>query len=486
MLLKVCKHLCGSVRASLYALCLVPIVLTSGCSDSATAIPANEAVVKALEAEPLVPAPAQSPAHPVLYLDTSESMRGFASERAKDGLYLRAVRVLYRQAAQAYRDVEMWGVSARERKIQQFSEIESPATYSGGDTPLAAIITKLATRVREGKTAVLVSDMVQSEGVRDVRDLSNAMMDLSGNGTKLALLGFRSAFDGTYFVETAPRERFQAYLDGTTSGRPFYVLVAAPTDAAMEDLKRTILRSLIPSSAASVESPKKDESHPTVAPGTNASSAAVPESQEGRDTRAEFLFSPTDSPIVVESKWSFPKEDVVLHWDLYRRALPPTVPFDQFTLTDCGDATCALALEVAAKERLQVRSEKDFAAQVSRVTFMAGKAKDKMVSAEWLPSVHRIHKRIGPAQQPVLTSYLVTYPLPKPGNTEWTAFRVKLSPGRGNLELPEWVSHWSTQDDHGQANLSRTLNLDAVVGTMIHEISEKAVFFDHMVLVGKR
>jgi hypothetical protein len=446
-----------------FAGCMALLVLLSACRDDKL-LPSNETIIKDLQAEP-ASAPPQVQARPVLYLDTSASMRGFVHGTARSGVFIRTVNTIYRQAAQTYADHEMWGISATRTRLEHLSDIENEALYSGEDTPLSRIVSDLALRVREGKSALFISDLVQSEGFMDLRDLARAIMELAsgsaparnaaaavdatpaqGNRISIALLAFRSAFDGNYFVETAPKGKFQVRLSGNgDDARPFYLLVAAPSSGAMEDLNRTILRDLKP----------------------------------------EFVFSPTEIQIRIDSKkWSFPPGDAERHWDIFQHAAPAAL-IDKFVLEDCAASTCPLDLVFNANEQLGVKSEGDFAAQVARVPYAMGRASGKMTSAVWVPSIRRVPLATKD-KLPAHLSYRITYPLPRPATNEWAAYRVIVSAGRGNLAQPEWVLRWSTHDDGNKENINQTLNLDAVVGTLIHEISEKAVFFDHMILVRRK
>ncbi len=443
---------------------LALLLLLSGCR-SEKPLPANETIIKDLQAEPALPVPPQVQANPVFYLDASESMRGFVHGTARSGAFLQTVSAVYRAAAQTYADREMWGISSRRTRLEHLSDVEDEALYSGEDTPLSRIVSDLAGRVREGKSALFFSDLVQSEGLKDLGDLSRAIMELArgsaptrdkatsgdprllqGNPISLALLAFRSAFDGDYFVETPPKGKFNAQLSGKgDDSRPFYLLVAAPSSGAMEDLRRTIFRDLKP----------------------------------------EFVFAPTEDQIRIDLRaWTFPVGGQAQNWDLHQRAVPPA-PIDKFVLEDCVTATCPLELVFSATEQLSVKSEGDFASQVATVPYVMGKASGKMASAVWTPSIRRV-RVAAKNNQPERLAYRVTYPLPRPSTTEWTAYRVIVSAGRGNLSLPEWVLRWSTHDDAKREHINQTLNLDAVVGTMIHEISEKAVFFDHMILVRRK
>jgi hypothetical protein len=446
----------GFVRAPVVAIAL----LLAACSKNAP--PANDQVFRELQAALPAPMPAQETARPVLYLDTSESMKGFVHGAARTSAFVQTVGAIYRTAAQTYSDYEMWGISSQKSKIEHFSDVENDETYHGGDTPLSGIFDEMSARVRQGRTSVFISDMVQSEGVQDVRDLSQAVMRLANSAPpkprepvgdrvsgasrpSIKLLAFRSAFDGEYFVETVPKGKFWAKLSGEgEDARPFYLLVVAPSPAAMDDVNRTILRDVKPSQ----------------------------------------VFSPTEMPIQVERKWRL-ADGEPRTWDVYQRANWPSSPIDKFKLGDCSTPTCMLNLVFQVSEYFTVRSENDLASTVASAAFADGKPSEKMRSAPWQPRTHRIAAKVPGKGGGAGLSYRFELPIPRPSAGKWVAYHIQVAPGRGNLAFPEWVGKWSTADDHSSSVANRTLNLDAVVGTLIHEISEKTVFFDSIILAGR-
>jgi hypothetical protein len=79
----------------------------------------------------------------------------------------------------------------------------------------------------------------------------------------------------------------------------------------------------------------------------------------------------------------------------------------------------------------------------------------------------------------------LTYTLPRPASGTWDVYEFRMYPGRGNLIPPRWVRNWTTDADESAAHGNRTFQLALLVEAMIRGITEKNVFCEQYIAVGR-
>ena len=75
--------------------------------------------------------------------------------------------------------------------------------------------------------------------------------------------------------------------------------------------------------------------------------------------------------------------------------------------------------------------------------------------------------------------------LRKPEANSWDIYFVKMRAGDGNLSVPAWVSDWNTEDDTLAENGNRTFQLKLIAEAMINAISERVVFCEYILKIGR-
>jgi hypothetical protein len=78
-----------------------------------------------------------------------------------------------------------------------------------------------------------------------------------------------------------------------------------------------------------------------------------------------------------------------------------------------------------------------------------------------------------------------TLPVTAP-SSGWDVYEVRLKPGQGNLQLPDWVGKWNTDSDATSADGNKTLGLRLIVESMLRSISEQQTFLVEYVAIGNR
>jgi hypothetical protein len=73
----------------------------------------------------------------------------------------------------------------------------------------------------------------------------------------------------------------------------------------------------------------------------------------------------------------------------------------------------------------------------------------------------------------------------KPEPRGWDVYYLKMRAGEANLSVPAWVMDWNTENDAVATNGNRTFLLKLLVQAMANGITERVVFCEYMLKVGK-
>ena len=403
-----------------------------------------------------------------LYLDRSLSMRGFT---AIDGsLYRRVVEALQDHAATTATEVQQFGFDIEPRLLsaEEQTLAMTPGFYDGRASNFPRLLAEAAPA--PGVVSIVVSDLVQSVSGTDARSLASALRDLGKTHPEVLLLAFRSAFQGTYYVEApgSQQRSLQIDFDGMSqhTGRPFYVLVLAASPADLEFCRRNLYADL----------PAKERYLASEAAFEVVDLAPVPE-REVRDNR----------------------------WNLFRRStavdeLPRGRTISLLALGPSQLSPPALHLEITIEKRAPLRSLVDLDWELSARALRQGKWETKEITGleprlRWAPKPpvpqggeRRERPReetSSPEAKPETSEIWLELPVERPPTGGWDAYRLRLQPGAGNLLPPFWVEAWSTDDDGDLSQAHRTLQLDLFVEALIRSIQERVVLTDQLILLGK-
>jgi len=377
-----------------------------------------------------------------IYVDDSGSMRGFVSTNGSN--YLEVLRTLLLSATTAQLHTSVYPLSSDKAiNTMPLSTIQSPAFYSGQDTPLATLLRKIGSR--RDHTAILVSDMVLSEPGVDNQGLLTALTDLASQQPEMRLVAFRSGFAGKYFPEAhrggEPWIPVNVSQSVPSAGRPFYLLVIAPDGPSMTKVEDyllshlPVLNTFDPAQPAfrvtGINQTEEKSKHPEW---TTASKYVI-RSGTGRRFETGFSISPSMSP----------GEALDLRLTL---TLDPVVPIRR-----------AAAVELAGERAV-------WTGQFDERTTVTVPVNGDLSSDE-------------KTMRPVLT-------IRKPKRGTWDVYRLMVRPGEGNLDLPAWVRDWSTDDDSSTTDANRTFQLDTLVSAMENVITERELCGEWLLKVNGR
>lgn len=384
-----------------------------------------------------------------LYIDSSQSMRGFAT-RADSG-YRTAIDFLLDRSATAGYPLEIFRFADEIAPLGNVSTstVLEPSFYSGAETSFPNLLRHIGEDERAGAISVIVSDLVQSGRTGDQRSLVLAFQELAKKGRQVVLLAFRSSFYGTYFVESRRQGRPNSLaldLDGRTPdrSRPFYMILVAEAGTNLAEVRRYLLP----------------------------------------DIRGNEEFDASSPALAVEGVEYVPPDlGTVAVWNVYRAAEGlPAVIGHRATLsfmeigTPTGEASplrLGLKLPVLGQSNRFLRSPGDLEFLVEKRSFRNGRW-TALKTADFAPEAVFRSADLG-----------LTYQVPRPDVASWDVYRVRISPGPGNLRLPAWVEDWTTPDDSLEMWGNRTLKLDLFVEAMNRSIKEKVPFSDQFILFGR-
>ena len=226
-----------SHRVSIVAGLVIPSLLLSSCGSSPP---------RSVRAEQFLPAPQlrlDPDGNPTdlrppvsIYIDGSGSMRGFVTDPAAE--YPRLLRAFSGKAISSY-DAQIYKFTSDFMAIghMAFSQVQTPGFYNGLWTPLSELFRRIVKdHEAQARISVIVSDLVQSERLRDHTDLMRSIRQLNQTHQEVVLLAFRSHFHGNYETETRSKRTYP--LD---TSRPFYVLIIAPDAKSLLQFRREVL-----------------------------------------------------------------------------------------------------------------------------------------------------------------------------------------------------------------------------------------------------
>jgi hypothetical protein len=385
-----------------------------------------------------------------LYVDSSVSMKGFVAQPPSN--YWRALNFVMDRISTARYDLKVHEFSDRVSKLENRSaaSILSPSFYSGQETAFPLLFEHIARETQPEDIAIVVSDFVQSGRTGDQRALVTAFQKLTPKKPAILLLAFRSAFQGTYYVEGRRiiGPTIHLSLDGRAPdrARPFYVLLIAGSASGLEEARNLLLPDIGADEEFAV-------SKPALALAT-----------------AEFL-PPNSGEFPVWNAYR-PVEKLPLKSDISVEALsfleisPPIAEPTRLRLQFQCAGECA-ASPLRAPERLHF--------EITRSSQKQGKwsAVEAVGSpAHALFSADRKHLS-------------VEYSVRRPEALSWDVYRARILPGMANLRAPLWVDEWTTSED-GTVRLGhRTFKLDLFVEAMIRSIQEQIPISEHYLLLGR-
>jgi hypothetical protein len=344
------------------------------------------------------------------------------------------------------------------------SNIFSSGFYDQVNTSLTTLLTRIANNTAAGVLSVVVSDFVQSESGTDQLSLASAFQQVVNpqNGTRpeILLLGFRSKFQGLYYVETLPdlcrskdpqkkqekdkKCHLKLELEKNELGRPFYVLVIAPSAEALTQFEGYALQRL----------PGGEAFRPTAPPLVvqKAKLSASPDQPSYWNRRGPFAFHPNHSG--------------------------PLTLIGTFVEREASSGGVSpLRLKVQIQSHVPLVSPAKCRHQVERATFTVG-------SRKWQYDLQRVEdfRFLAEGKTDEVT---FTYLFPRPAPQTWDLYRIQLQPGTANLQTPAWVREWNTDNDQTPEQGNRTLHLNLLVETMVRAITEKVVFSSQCILLGR-
>lgn len=400
--------------------------------------PSQEMVLKAF-GDPLQSCPLPSPLPLQLYIDGSGSMRGFVTD--KEATYSKALRQILDRATTAQYPLSIYKFAGAVSSLHTglSHQLLSPTFYDGDDTSLAHLLTQIAGEATG--LSVVVSDLIQSEPGKDQLAMLKAVRKAVEKRPEVLLLAFRSRFCPTSRKKPIEQERQRCSRNQSSyQERAFYVLIIAPCREALVQFQNSVLRDL-----------KEQESFWTT---------QVPLQVD------RIKFAPPLPSQASQSVWNLatmPDFSPALH-RFFGAFIERMAPRSQ-------EGT--LRFRLAAQSRMQFSSVEQMVYQIEYTTFRGGRASSPVPSA-LQPKMEREPKKEG--------DLIVTYPFPRPAPRTWDAYRIRLRAGDGNLSVPPWVQEWSKVDSKSQAD---TPHLDSLVEAMVRASTEKVVFLEQFILLGR-
>ena len=366
-----------------------------------------------------------------LYVDDSGSMRGFV--QSPHANYRVLVGRVLESAAAADLHTSVYAVSSQ-RVISSLPQehILSAAFYNGPDTPLAALVRRIAAQPTH--VALVISDMVESERGVDNLGLQAALVGLARQMPQVRLLGYRSDYIGPYVPESrisgGARLEINASQSVPNAGRPFYLLAIAPNAASMQRLDQSILDRL-------------------------PSLQTLDFSQPAFSVKSVSLNSAAGSP-----------------WLKYSNFIRRNHAYDRFEdgfelkKARTGSDTVDLPVSLAIDDRVPVYKVEDLDLAGESAVWDGNFTQRRSVKVPVTGSV----SPDGSTLSAVLT-------LPNPAlvddkKANWQVYDLHLNPGAGNLNPPQWVVDWSTEDDSSPRAANRTYHLAGLVKTLETAITE--------------
>jgi hypothetical protein len=412
------------------------------CDHSPPPRPANDVVIRAFGTCSANEPPPGTLPNVELRLDDSLSMAGYVS---MPSAYRSVLRRVVEGAVQAGYPSAIRGFSSSAAvPLDSLGAVLQPAYYAARDTRLAAVLDDISAPRENGepeKIVVLFSDLIQDEQSRDSLAIATSLRKVAARYPNIILYGFRSAFRGTYYITSPPRGKVKVdTIDGV--GRPFYVLVLAPSPHALRRFQQF---------AGLFE--------------------LLNEKTYGGQT-----FEPSFAPVVIDyAKLRTDPDPEKNEW----------VGFEAPTEWNCGDGR---RVQIHS---LQAPSAHDGAATLS-FTVRATSLLPIVVPSRYQADVRRLSRSGATAEQaPDVTmtatgdvgnpSSTLNYRFPSPPPRQWQVYSIRLRPGDANLMHPKWITDWSTDDDTRDDSRDRTLNLTAFGDALVRAVAERDVFLEQII-----
>lgn len=431
-------------RQQILSLALVA-AFGAGCGTRVQA-PDDAAVEESFRSFYAVQPEAQATSDLDIYVDGSMSMRGYIS--AQNSNYSRMIREVLQSATAAQFNLNIYKFTSTVTAVTNLpmGQLQTPGFYDGRDTPLAGLLNRLT--ATPSHTAIIISDLVQSEGGVDSMGLVKALAQLTGRRPQVRLLGYRSNFDGDYYPESrsggsgqrAFRLTMSQELPG--SGRPFYLFVVAPNTESMKRVDNYVLNRF----------------------------------------PAVQTFNPTGPPVSVENIELQAQGNKDPQWSLYSRLVRKEGATARrlesaFVLnTRTSESAVTLPLMFQIQVSVPVRQPGRMSLEAVRATWNRKTGMGKPVQVE-LPMTGELDKG-GLRVKLRLT-------LRKPESRGWDVYYIKMRSGEANLAPPAWVLDWNTENDALASNGNRTFLLKLLVEAMANAITERVVFCEYIVKVGR-
>jgi hypothetical protein len=436
------------------ALVLIATLLVWGCGEERPkeAVPKLESLLAAAnESFEAAPGGAEGRKKLHVYIDASESMRGFVT--SPNSRYRRALdQLLDRTIAGGY-EVSLYRFDTQVATLPasySAGSLNSPDFFTGSETSFPRLFERLKAQRKPGEIAVILTDLVQSGRTGEQRELSRAFQEAAAQRPEVSLLGLRSAFIGSYWPESTPdRDRLDVDFRTEDPGksRPFYLLFIADSQSDLEVLSRRL--ELDPE----IEARHKWQ--------LDASRPAALVSQ------TDFINAKNFDP----GEWRRLREPRELEpkGRTYRKAFwlfAEKLPKDsgrpaRFELRSDKHTT-----DLANIERVEL--------EVRRCSFERGRPVGKL-------EVVRLNARFSRDAEKI--SMEIDFPAPKPNS--WEGYQIRLLPGAANLHRPIELELWSTDTDSNPKEAHRTYKLDLFVDTMVRALREPVPFSEFYVFLGR-
>ncbi|MGA2184682.1 MAG: hypothetical protein ABSH47_16805 [Bryobacteraceae bacterium] len=383
-----------------------------------------------------------------LYIDASMSMRGYLHDPGS--MFARVLTFILEGTTASQYHVARYQFSTNIASVDSLPvhSFLSPEFYHGLDTPLSALLDRIARAPYSNHVSIIISDLVQSERGLDQLALVRSLQKLTAQNLELKLLAFRSNFHGPYYVEAytspgTPRSYELAMSQSLPGGgRPFYVLVIAPNSASLERLQQTVL----------------DRAGPLE------------------------TFSPTELPFKVSNIVFAPSRPVSSAWKLFSSpeqsasASSTTwyIGFAEVSKPEGKDFSMRLRYQVR-RGRLPLDSLEKIRREIRRCSFDHGRFT--------MQSEANIPASVSGGQNSEFLDITYTAPRPRPG--VWDIYRVRLRPGLGNVAVPHWVRDWSTDNDAYPGEGNKTFQLALLVEAMVKGITENTLVCEQYITFGR-
>jgi|CXWL01.1.fsa_nt_gi hypothetical protein len=435
------------------SLSLSAILLLASACDPPPPPPLDLALAafgQALEV-PTKPALGRTPLQ--IYVDSSQSMRGFAN--VQGGRFCRLLdQLLDRSVAGGY-EVSVYSFDKDVAPVAPSvgsNLLRDPLFFQGSETSFPVLFTAIRKARRPGGLALVLTDLVQSGKTGEQRAMAAALRDLATQPVEVVLIALRSPFVGRYWPESTRDRPFDIALpdDDVRSSRPFYALLFADQIADIELLRRRLRLFTDPTIRTSWE---LDASKPAIA----ASSLSV---------------APVQPPPGGDAAWQ-------VHTPA--RSLAPqgrTPRFAYWLVVGASSALAAqqLRFELRTESRMEIEDPSRLSVTVQSSHCRLGACQP---AAEWREVPVTVER------SPESSTILVTYGLPMPAAGTWDAFRVQFLPGPANLLEPVSTALWTTDDDSRPEHANRTFKLDLFVDTMLSTWREQTPIAEQYLFLGR-